>query len=346
MLIAVYAIALNEEQFVKRFCDSAKDADLIIIGDTGSTDNTIALAKECGAVVPSIFISPWRFDKARDAVLSLIPTDIDICISLDLDEVLEEGWREEVKRFWTPETTRMRYKFDVGPNGIFYGEKIHARKGYFWKWPCHEWLQADPRITEHVVTTDKLLARHLPDTTKSRSQYLPLLEVATKEDPADHRSAFYYARELYFNKQWNEAIESFRRYLLIPSAIWHTERSYARRTIAKCLENIGQDPIPELIISTEETPEIRESWVDLAQAYYNINNWEDCYRCILISLEKSREYTHCEDSLSWAERPYDLASIAAWNMEMTYEAIKHCKRALEYNPTDPRLLNNLKLMTQ
>ena len=68
MKIAVYAISKNEEQFVKRFCDSAKDADLIIIGDTGSTDNTVALAKECGAVVPRIYITPWRFDKA----LSLI----------------------------------------------------------------------------------------------------------------------------------------------------------------------------------------------------------------------------------------------------------------------------------
>ena len=40
MKIAVYAISKNEEQFVKRFCESAKDADLILIADTGSTDNT------------------------------------------------------------------------------------------------------------------------------------------------------------------------------------------------------------------------------------------------------------------------------------------------------------------
>ena len=36
--IAVYAISKNEEQFVKRFCVSAKDADLILIADTGSED--------------------------------------------------------------------------------------------------------------------------------------------------------------------------------------------------------------------------------------------------------------------------------------------------------------------
>ena len=67
MKIAVYAISKNESQFVERFCKSAVDADLIVIADTGSTDNTVELAKEHGAVVYDICISPWRFDKARDA---------------------------------------------------------------------------------------------------------------------------------------------------------------------------------------------------------------------------------------------------------------------------------------
>ena len=46
MKIAVYAISKNEEQFVKRFCESAKEADLILIADTGSTDGTVEVAKE------------------------------------------------------------------------------------------------------------------------------------------------------------------------------------------------------------------------------------------------------------------------------------------------------------
>ena len=70
MKIAVYAISKNESAFVKKFCDSAKDADVILIADTGSTDDTVAIAKECGATVYDICISPWRFDKARDASLA------------------------------------------------------------------------------------------------------------------------------------------------------------------------------------------------------------------------------------------------------------------------------------
>ena len=39
---AVYAIAKNERQFVERFCEAAKDADLILVADTGSTDASSA----------------------------------------------------------------------------------------------------------------------------------------------------------------------------------------------------------------------------------------------------------------------------------------------------------------
>ncbi|MFZ4600543.1 MAG: glycosyl transferase family 2, partial [Terrimicrobiaceae bacterium] len=71
MRIAVYAISKNEEQFVERFCKSAEDADLVMIADTGSTDDTVGLARELGATVNRICITPWRFDKARDAALAL-----------------------------------------------------------------------------------------------------------------------------------------------------------------------------------------------------------------------------------------------------------------------------------
>jgi glycosyltransferase involved in cell wall biosynthesis len=70
MKIAVYAIALNEEQFVKRWYESAKDADYLLIADTGSTDKTVKLAKSLGIkgapsyVVNGIFI-PGLIDKER-----------------------------------------------------------------------------------------------------------------------------------------------------------------------------------------------------------------------------------------------------------------------------------------
>ena len=239
MKIAVYAISKNEEQFVQRFCDSAQDADLILIADTGSTDKTVEKALECGAKVYDICISPWRFDKARDAALSLIPRDFDVCISLDLDEVLEPGWREEIERVWTEQTTRLRYKFDWGCGISFFYEKIHHRHGYHWHHPVHEYPRPDNRIQEVYAHTDMLLVSHHPDPTKSRGQYMPLLELAVKEDPHCPRNAFYHARELTFYDRWEEAVKALNSYLAMPEATWANERCYAMRLLGKAHDELG-----------------------------------------------------------------------------------------------------------
>ena len=39
--VCVYAICKNEEKFVDRWYESIKEADKIVVLDTGSTDNTV-----------------------------------------------------------------------------------------------------------------------------------------------------------------------------------------------------------------------------------------------------------------------------------------------------------------
>ena len=59
MKVAVYTIALNEEKHVQRWYESAKDADYLLIADTGSTDRTVEIAKSLGINVINIKIDPW-----------------------------------------------------------------------------------------------------------------------------------------------------------------------------------------------------------------------------------------------------------------------------------------------
>lgn len=347
--IAVYAISKNEEQFVRRFCDSAKDADLILIADTGSTDNTVPWAVECGATVHDIYVSPWRFDKARDTALALIPGDFDVCISLDLDEVLEPGWREEIERVWKDETTRLRYKFDWGCGISFFYEKIHHRKGYHWHHPVHEYPRADGRITEVYAQTDMLLVSHHPDPTKSRGQYMPLLELAVSEDPLCPRNAFYHARELTFYKRWEEAIAALSKYLDMPTATWPNERCYAMRLLGQANQELGKgwEALKWYRLAVAEAPNTREPWTELAMFCYRSNMWAESYaaaKSALLIKDKALVYTM--DPSVWTEKPWDLASIAAWNLGLKDEAIQLCQEALKFAPTDPRLLNNLAKMTE
>ncbi|MCM2324697.1 MAG: hypothetical protein NDJ90_15670 [Oligoflexia bacterium] len=102
MKIAVYAIALNEEKFAQRRARCCAEA---------SSDHTVELLQAEGVEVHRERIEPWRYDSARNRSLDPIPADVDVCIALDLDEVLAPGWRQALEAAWTPETTLLRYPF-------------------------------------------------------------------------------------------------------------------------------------------------------------------------------------------------------------------------------------------
>jgi glycosyltransferase involved in cell wall biosynthesis len=343
--IAVYAISKNEASFVEQFCESAKDADMILIADTGSTDETVELARACGATVPEICITPWRFDKARDAALALIPRDVDVCISLDLDERLEPGWREEIERVWElGKTTRLRYKFDWGSGILFFYEKIHARHGYHWHHPCHEYPRPDARIKEVYAQTDMLLVSHHPDPTKSRGQYLDLLELSVKEDPSCPRNAFYYARELTFSRRWVDGIVALHKYLDNPKADWANERCYAMRVMAQSYEALGDLDQAKVWLdkATKEAPSTREPWVELAELARKTEDWQLSYDCAVQALTiKDKALVYTMDPTGWGAKPHDLLALAAYRLEKPVEAVKHGQIACELEPDDDRLKRNL-----
>ncbi|KPK13991.1 MAG: hypothetical protein AMJ56_00300 [Anaerolineae bacterium SG8_19] len=347
--ICVYAISKNEAHFVPRFCESAKEADLILIADTGSTDGLPAEAEKHGAVVHHISITPWRFDLARNAALALVPRDFDVCISLDIDEVLQPGWREEIERVWIKgHTTRLRYMFDWGCGIQFFYEKIHAKHGYMWHHPCHEYPVHDGRIKENWAQTDMLLAVHMPDPTKSRGQYLDLLKLSVEEDPECPRNAFYYARELSFHGDWWKAIEECQRYLALPRATWMNERCYAYRVMGRSWNELGrwEEAEKAFQMAASEAPNTREPWCELALLMYRQSRWEESFAYAMRALRiANREQVYTCDPAVWGSQPHDLASVAAWHLGLKDLALEQAMIALSHDPDDIRLQNNVKFMS-
>lgn len=212
--LAVVAIAKNEEQFAARFLESCWGADYVIVADTGSTDPTIGALynawdyapKSLELTVCRISVRPWRFDTARNAVLALCPDDANFVITLDLDEVLIDGWRGKIEKALakTPNATRISYGYvwnhdaDGNPLTQFRANRIYSRNGYRWVYPCHETLSrydGAPEVFSHV---DGVLIEHYADDAKPRSSYLPLLEMGVRENPTDRRCSLYLLREQLF----------------------------------------------------------------------------------------------------------------------------------------------------
>jgi tetratricopeptide (TPR) repeat protein len=346
MKVAVYTIALNEEQFVNPWYESAKEADYLLIADTGSTDKTVELARSLGINVVSVSVKPWRFDMARNASLAALPADIDYCIALDMDEVLLPGWRSHLEKAFAENTTRPRYQYTWNwkdpertiPGLQYGGDKIHSRFGYKWKHPVHEVLMpyGDIKETQSWVGLE---IHHHADDSKPRSQYLPLLAQAVQEDPEDDRNAFYYARELFFYGLYSEALEEFKRHLSLKKATWGPERAASLRYIAK-IDSEGAEEW--LLKAIKEAPGRREPLVELAQTYYTAESWESClfYAKQAIEIEtKPLDYL-CEE-FAWGATPYDLAAIAAYNLKEHAAALEFGEKAVSLAKDDQRLATNL-----
>lgn len=340
MKIAVYTIAKNEEQFVERWAESCKDADYRLILDTGSTDKTREFAIKNNVVLVHKEFNPWRFDHARNYALELIPEDIDICIALDMDEVLQPNWRTNLESI-SADITRPRYKYvwswnDDGSEGLVYGgDKIHGRHGYVWKHPVHEVIK--PIDDEFQSWVDGLEIHHHPDSSKSRSQYFDLLKLAVAEDPNDDRNQFYLGREYFYHGMFEEAIPHFMRHLEL--SVWAPERCASNRYLAKC-DSVSAEKY--LWRAVAEDASRREVWVELAQFYYQNNDWFRCFGCCQMAFaitNKPLDYL-CE-AFAWGGLPWDLASIAAFHLGMVTESADYARKALEIGGEDARISANL-----
>lgn len=349
MKVAVYSIALNEEAFAPRWAECTKEADCRFVADTGSSDATIAILQAAGVTVHEIAVRPWRFDIARNANLALVPADVDICIALDMDEVLVPGWRSALESAWVDGTTRLRCPLEVniGTDGTaqrhFFSSRIHQRHGYLWKYPIHEVIAPAPGTVEKIATSDTLRIRHLPDDDKPRSQYLPMLASAAAEDPSDDRLAHYHGRELMFHRRWADAIVELKRHLALPRATWKAERSASMRYLARCHAALGNkaDARSYLLLAGAEVPDAREPWHELAKFCLDEKDWLGgvwaVQRALAITVAPG---DHTRDAVAWGVGPYDVGSVCAYYAGLRDLAREWLTAALALDPGNPRLIKN------
>ena len=354
MKICVYAITKNESKFVKRWVESMKEADDIYVLDTGSTDDTVDKLKELGVNVIQKEISPWRFDVARNESLKLVPENTDICVCTDLDEVFEKGWRKEIEKQWTPTATRARYNYnwrlDENNNPLvnFYIEKIHTRNNYKWTHPVHEVLTYLDE-NENTITLNNITLNHYPDINKSRSSYLPLLELSVKEDPEDDRNMHYLGREYMYYGKWEQSIETLKKHLTLPKAVWKDERCASMRFISRCYQNLNdfEQAREWLFKAIEEAPYLRDPYMEMALLEYKQKNYKEVEKFCLKALRiNSHQKTYINEIFSWDETVYDLLSISCYYLDKIDYAIYFVDKALEIKPNDPRLIGNKKLFIE
>jgi glycosyltransferase involved in cell wall biosynthesis len=347
--VAVYSIALNEGAHAERWANSAADADYRIVADTGSVDDTVDRLVGVGVSVFRIAIRPWRFDQARNAAMALIPADVDVCLTMDMDEYLAPDWRPKLEAAWTPDTTALwcrktlKHSVEAATElSSFSVKNFHQRWGYRFKRPVHEALSFSG---DREVTRDcsDIVIYHVQDHGKStRKQYLPMMELAHREDPNDAQICFWLGREYMWAAQNDAAIAMFESYLALPSSNWPDERSEAMRYLARL--NRAEKRMLWLDRARVEAPHRREIWLDLAEELHGQGDWANLFWACLSGIEKTRPTgTYLDDRDCWGFRLYDLGAAAAGRLDVMDRARGWAEKAFDLGPPDqkPRLQADL-----
>lgn len=90
--ISAFVICLNEERNIRRCLESLTWCSELIVIDSGSTDRTLEICKEFGAVV---FYNKWNGFKVQKQ-FGLDRCKHEWCISLDADEEVSPELRDEI----------------------------------------------------------------------------------------------------------------------------------------------------------------------------------------------------------------------------------------------------------
>ena len=350
LIIGTYAIAKNEAKHVDRWADSLQGMDTICCLDTGSDDGTQDKMRAKGVQVVERKLDPWRFDHARNVSMSIVPKDVQVLLWLDIDEVLEPGWREHIEKAYDERIDQYAIWYCWGHGRKYFYDKFHFndRERLTWRHPVHEVLYRKDGRGCNKVRVSEVKINHLPDPTKSRGNYLPLLKLSVTEDPMNDRNAHYYARELYFYNQDEESIKEFNRHLNLPTAQWAEERCASCRYLAKIMRR-RSDMLGEykwLLRAVSEHPGSKEAWLELAQNRYDVRDHKGAFAAALNASNLTQRCgTYIEEDWAWCgwQQPDHLATnywYAVEGKSTKDVGLMWAKQALEKNPNDKRLFDN------
>lgn len=240
--ISLCMIVRNEEDVLARCLDSVKGlVDEIVLVDTGSIDGTKAMAAR---YTHDVYDFKWVDDFGAARNYSFSKATMEFQMWLDADDVMEEADRDEflhMKSELGTETDVVMLPYHVAfdqegkPTMTYYRERLLRRsRGFVWQGAVHEVITPAGAIRygKAAVCHRKL---HPSDPDRNLNIYEAIKE---REGITDPRNQFYYGRELYYHKRYEEAAHVFQAFLL-EGLGWIENNIYACLNLSECLENLG-----------------------------------------------------------------------------------------------------------
>ena len=309
--ISLCMIVKNEEETLERCLNCVKYiADEIIIVDTGSTDKTKEIAYK---FTDKVYDFKWCDDFSKARNFSFSKATKEYIMWLDADDIILEKDITKLKYLKenldnSIDIVMLKYDLNLDTNGIpalsYYRERLLKReKNYTWKSPIHEVIELKGNILkEDISITHKKEKSH--DARRNLKIFEKMIENNIK---FDSRQTFYYARELYYNEDYEKAIFHFNNFL-------NDKNGWIENKISACLD------LYNLYIKINDENNAIDSL--FRSFYYDIPRAEICCNIANYFLYKN----NFEVAIYW----YKEASIKIFDVSKGGFYIKDCYDFIPY----------------
>lgn len=235
-MLSVSMIVKNEESCLRDCLESVKEADEIVIVDTGSNDRTIEIAKEYTDKVYYGDEYLWRDDFSFSRNQSLDKCSGDWVLTIDADETLEADGIKKIKEIIKDTKEQALFIKVKGKNGGSVHKSIRLfKKGNIkWKGQIHNYLSVNDGGKIDVTIEYGYSDAHKKDPDRA----LRILSKVVKENPASIREKYYLAREHWYRKDFKQALYYYDYYL--ETANWSPEMADAYLMKGYCYWNLGE----------------------------------------------------------------------------------------------------------
>jgi glycosyltransferase involved in cell wall biosynthesis len=268
MKISACLIVKNEKDHIQDVLSSLAGFDEIVVLDTGSTDNTVEIAVNIPNTKVYTYYE-WNDDFAEARNHALSKCTGEWVLSIDGDEVLEEGGLEKIRKT-IENATAERLHFSVlmthkGSRQQHDLPRLFRNDGSVkWVGAAHETLSpVQKNMTDIVIEYGYSTAHQLdPD------RMMRILAKVVNSPEATPRDMYYYAREFWYRKDYPQALRLFREYIMF--ATWLPEKADAMLYEARCLfllqrGNEAREVCSELVLLN---PMFKEALLFMAELHF------------------------------------------------------------------------------
>lgn len=340
MKISVCMIVWNEADLLPAAINSVAGlADEIVILDTGSTDNTLEVARDCGC---QVFEGGDRMDKAAARNRTLEEARGDWIVILDADEKIADplGFREYLARTNAEGVFVQSTYMNGDIPTLAFARLLAWRRGLFkYKYRAHEVPLPAGGKWPPIEYTDFVWEHRPPKARTWKLQYvLDKLLMDLEEHPGDPRVLFYLARQYTYMGAWEKALETFEQYLKTPTE----EIADACTFMATCYLNLGRrgEYKKSLYMALAHEPARREHWGAVAQYLFDLRYYRAALAYLKGALEIPPPHATYIDKKWYGAHIYDLTARCYWQLGEYEKGAEYARRAADLGNGDPRLMIN------